>query len=74
MTGEKALLSVLSREILNAMISLTRLQFALLEQQYAPNDPIIAKIPQINISGAEDDDDVQSDKVTVGDATSVLSC
>jgi hypothetical protein len=69
MTGAKAMECVPSREVLTGTISLGKLQLALLEQQYAPSDPILAKIPQISSSGTEDD--IRSDQVTVGDATSV---
>jgi hypothetical protein len=69
MTGAKAMECVPSREVLTSTISLGKLQLALLEQQYAPTDPIIPNIPQISSSGTEDD--IRSDQVTVGDATSV---
>lgn len=66
-----------SLEILESTMSMRTLQLALLQQQYAPNHALfsksslnttpIAELAELNMGGS----DFGSDKVTVGDATSV---
>jgi hypothetical protein len=66
-----------SLEVLEPGISMRTLQLALLQQQYAPSHAIFSKsslnttptaeLAELNMGGSE----FGSDKVTVGDATSV---
>ena len=77
MTTSEVLESAPDIKTLDASISIRSLQLALLQQQYAPTDPLLANNPLIgtptaelaglNVSGS----DFGSDKVTLGDATSV---
>jgi hypothetical protein len=79
MTVEEVLAKAPTLEMLDSAISVRTLQLALLQQQYAPNHPLFSKSPitttpiielaGLNVGGSE----FGSDKVTVGDATSVLS-
>jgi|SRR5579862_9343064 len=62
------------RQALEDAIPMRNLQIALLNQQYAPTDPLFAKHPILNTTGdIPPDSDFGSDKVTLGDATSVMS-
>jgi len=83
MTPHELLENTPSLDSLDAAISIQALQFALLQQQYAPTHPVFSKIPLIAAPAVElaepnvGTSDFGSDKVTVGDATSVtvlLSC
>jgi len=77
MTASEVLESAPDIKTLDSSISIRSLQLALLQQQYAPTDPLLANNPLIgtptaelaglNVSGS----DFGSDKVTIGDATSV---
>ena len=77
MTAAKVLDDVPDIKVLDSAISIRALQLALLQQQYAPNDPLVAgnrliatptaELAGLNVGGS----DFGSDKVTLGDATSV---
>lgn len=80
MTAAQVLENAPDIKALDSAISIRALQLALLQQQYAPNDPLLAGRPLtaaptaelaglggLNVGGS----DFGSDKVTVGDATSV---
>jgi hypothetical protein len=77
MTAEEIIRNAPPLDILDSAISIRTLQFALLQQQYAPNHPLFSKNPPtitptvelagLNVGGS----DFGSDKVTLGDATSV---
>jgi hypothetical protein len=77
MTASQVLENAPDIKTLDSSISIRSLQLALLQQQYAPTDPLLANNPLIatptaelaglNVSGS----DFDSDKVTLGDATSV---
>ena len=63
-------------EILEEAISMQKLQLALLQQEYAPNHPLISNYPSSRphtgeFAGATSD--FGSDRVTIGDGASVLS-
>jgi len=60
-----------STEVLDQNIPMRNLQIALLNQQYAPTDPLFAKNPILAIGEQTVESDFGSDKVTIGDATSV---
>jgi hypothetical protein len=70
MTSEEVLNGSPSFEVLDQSIPMRNLQIALLNQQYAPTDPLFAKNPVLAL-GEQGSSDFGSDKVTVGDATSV---
>lgn len=80
MTAGELLKNAPPLDILDSAISIRTLQLALLQQQYAPNHPLFSKNPVIvtptaelagmNVAGSE----YGSDKVTLGDATSVCLC
>jgi hypothetical protein len=77
MTVAEMLASSPSFDVLDSAISMQTLQLALLEQQYVPNHPLFSKsaitatpaadLTGLNVEGSE----FGSDKVTVGDTTSV---
>ena len=77
MTAAELLKNAPPLDILDSAISIRTLQLALLQQQYAPNHPLFSKNPVIitpvaelagmNVGGSE----FGSDKVTLGDGTSV---
>ena len=77
MTAGELLKNAPPLDILDSAISIRTLQLALLQQQYAPNHPLFSKNPVIitpiaelagmNVGGSE----FGSDKVTLGDGTSV---
>jgi len=79
MTAEEVLAKAPTLEVLDSAISVRTLQLALLQQQYAPSHPLFSKSPitttptielaGLNVGGSE----FGSDKVTIGDATSVFS-
>ena len=77
MTAAECLRNGPSIEILENSISISALQFALLQQEYAPNHPVFSKSPMTSAPTAElaelnvGDQEIASDKVTLGDATSV---
>jgi hypothetical protein len=77
MTAAQILENAPDVKTLDAAISIRALQLALLQQQYAPNDPLLASNRLIATPTAEladlnvGDSDFGSDKVTLGDATSV---
>ena len=79
MTAEEVLRKAPTLEGLDSTISVRGLQLALLQQQYAPNHPLFSKSPLTNTSTGElagvnlGESEFGSDKVTVGDATSVSS-
>jgi hypothetical protein len=78
MTPGELLASPPSLEALDASISIRTLQLALLQQQYAPTHPLFSKNPLIitptaELAGLNVSSDFGSDKVTLGDATSVFS-
>ena len=66
-------------EALDSAISIRTLQLALLQQQYDPNHPLFSKNPMTTTPTAEFDglnagnSEFGSDKVTIGDATSVTA-
>lgn len=78
MTTEEVLAKAPTLEALDSAISVRTLQLALLQQQYAPSHPLFSKsamtttptaeLAGLNVGGS----DFGSDKVTVGDATSVV--
>ena len=80
MTAAQVLENAPDIKALDSAISIRALQLALLQQQYAPNDPLLAgrpltETPTADLSGLEGLNvgvsDFGSDKVTIGDATSV---
>lgn len=77
MTTEEILRNAPTLDILDAAISMRTIQLALLQQQYAPNHPLFSKnpittTPTIELEGLNvGSSDFGSDKVTIGDATSV---
>lgn len=74
MTIEEVFTNAPSLEILDSAISLRTLQLALLQQQYAPTHPLFSKTtaPTIELEGLNmENSEFGSDKVTIGDATSV---
>lgn len=78
MTTAQVLSNAPTLEILDHSIPMRNLQIALLNQQYAPTDPLFAKnpivafqAPDLRVQGGSEGD-FGSDKVTLGDATSVL--
>jgi len=80
MTAAQVLENAPDIKALDSAISIRALQLALLQQQYAPNDPLLAgrpltETPMADLSGLEGlnvgGSDFGSDKMTVGDATSV---
>jgi hypothetical protein len=74
MTTEEVLANAPSLEVLDSAISMRTLQLALLQQQYAPTHPLFSKTttPIIELAGLKvGSSEFGSDKVTVGDATSV---
>jgi hypothetical protein len=79
MTAEEVLAKAPTLEVLDSLISVRTLQLALLQQQYAPNHPLFSKSPVTTTPTAEfaglnvGSSEFGSDKVTVGDATSVVS-
>ena len=79
MTAAQVLDDMPDIKVLDSAISIRALQLALLQQQYAPNDPLVAGNPLIATPTAElaglnvGGSDFGSDKVTLGDATSVIS-
>jgi len=63
-------------EILEEAISMQKLQLALLQQEYAPNHPLISNYPSSRQQAGEfagATSDFGSDRVTIGDGASVLS-
>jgi hypothetical protein len=78
MTPGQLLQSPPALEELDASISIRTLQLALLQQQYAPNHHLFSKnplmmTPTAELAGLNVSSDFGSDKVTLGDATSVCS-
>ena len=79
MTPDELLAKAPTLDVLDSAISVRKLQLALLQQQYAPNHPLFSKSPVTSTPTAESADlnvggsEFGSDKVTIGDATSVLS-
>lgn len=77
MTAAQVLENAPDIKSLDSAISIRALQLALLQQQYAPTDPLLASNPLIATPTAElaglnvGGSDFGSDKVTLGDATSV---
>ena len=73
MTVPQVLKNVPPLQVLEQAISIRTLQLALLQQQYAPNDPLLVKTyssPTETTTQPSGNRDFDSDKVTVGDATS----
>jgi hypothetical protein len=70
--------SLPSVEALDQVISMSTLQTALLQQQYAPNHPLFSKNPLVHPSTLElrgsevGTSDFGSDRVTVGDDGTVI--
>ena len=77
MTASQCLTKPPSIERLDGSISIQALQLALLQQEYAPTHPVFSTNPMKSAPIVElaelnaGDQDISSDKVTVGDATSV---
>lgn len=76
MTTEEVLIDAPTLDILDSAISMRTLQLALLQQQYAPTHPLFSSnkttTPTLELAGLNvGDSEFGSDKVTVGDATSV---
>lgn len=78
MTTEEIIRNAPTLDILDSAISMRSIQLALLQQEYAPNHPVFSKnpittTPTLELAGLNvGSSEFGSDKVTIGDAASVL--